>query len=360
MAGGKERRFTELVKGLNKDGNIKIEIVVMNSNIHYQEILNLNIKIHYLIRKSRKDLRVFLGFYSICKEYKPDLVHCWDDMTAVISVPTCQLLNIKLVNGMVIDTPVTRNLTNKSWVRAKLTFPFSTRIVGNSKAGLAAYGAPSTKSICLYNGIDFNRFNNLKDPQVVKKEILGENSEHYFTVGMVAGFYPRKDYSTLIEGAKVLIEANKNIRFILVGDGTDINEMKGKVPIEQKDKIIFLGRRTDIESIVSIFDVGVLLTNAKVHGEGISNSILEYIASGKPVVATTGGGTIEIIINDKNGFLIEPNNHDQFVESITRLYRNKDLQHELGSEGKKMAQNIFNLNLMTRNYISLYKNILKK
>lgn len=358
-AGGKERRFTELVKGLQKNHTIKFEIVVMNSNIHYKEILNLDTKIHYLIRKTKKDLRVFSGFYSICKIYKPDLVHCWDDMTAVISVPTCKLLNIKLVNGMVIDTPVKRNLTNKSWVGAKLTFPFSTKIVGNSKAGLSAYGAPPKKSVCIYNGIDFNRFNNLRDPQLLKNEILGKNSENYFTVGMVAGFYPRKDYKTLIEGAMILIETNSDIRFILVGDGPDINDMKAKVPFDLKDKIIFLGKRSDIESLVSCFDVGVLLTNAKIHGEGISNSILEYLASGKPVVATYGGGTNEIIIDQKNGFLIEPGNHIQFTDSIIKLKNNKSLQIQFGNEGKKMTYNTFNLDTMTNNYIKLYKSILK-
>ena len=79
-------------------------------------------------------------------------------MTAVYAIPACKLLNIKLINGMVVDTPVKKNILNKNWLRARLTFPFSDLIIGNSKAGLIAYKAPTKKSRCIYNGMDFERF----------------------------------------------------------------------------------------------------------------------------------------------------------------------------------------------------------
>ena len=104
-AGGKERRLTELMKALDIKQGIQFEIAVMDNNIHYKEILDLGIKIHYLIRKTAKDISVFNKFYQICKEFKPDIVHCWDSMTAVYSIPACKLLHIKLVNGMIVNAP---------------------------------------------------------------------------------------------------------------------------------------------------------------------------------------------------------------------------------------------------------------
>ncbi len=271
----------------------------MNETIQYQDVFSLNIKIHYLLRKTKKDLSVFRKFYRICKEYKPDLVHCWNDMTAVISVPACQLLKIKLINGMVADTPVQQNILNKSWLRARLTFPFSDKIIGNSNSGLAGYGAPVKKSLCIYNGMDFNRFKNLKDLDNIRKEIFGSYDSSLFVAGMVAAFEHRKDYKTLVNGAISLLQSNNSIRFLLVGHGTDFDEIKNSVPAAIKDKIIFLGKRNDVESIVNLFDVGILLTNSKVHGEGISNSIIEYMALGKPVIATRGGGTNELVIDKR-------------------------------------------------------------
>ena len=356
-AGGKERRLTELMKGLNPVSEISFEIVLMNDKVHYQQVFDLNTKVHYLIRKTKKDLSVFQKFYKICKTYRPDIVHCWDSMTAVIAVPICKLLNIVLVNGMVVDTPVKQNIFNKHWFRAKLTFPFSNIIVGNSMAGLTAYGAPPRKSSCIYNGIDLNRFKNLESSDILLNEIFGESQDNVFIVGMIAAFEPRKDHKTFLKAAIALLNSNESFRFILVGGGINFLSIKNTVPSKFSDKIIFLGKRTDIESIINLLDVGVLLTNSKVHGEGISNSIIEYMALGKPAIATRGGGTNEVIINEQNGYLINSDDSDQLVQFISKLANNKKLLMQLGTKSYETIINKFDLKIMTKNYIKLYQQV---
>ena len=359
-AGGKERRLTELMKGIRLNPEVNFEIVLMDKGVHYQEVYTLNIRIHYLLRKTKKDLSVFGKFYRICKDYRPDIVHCWDSMTAVISVPTCRLLNIKLVNGIVVDTPVKQNIFNKHWLRAKLTFPFSNKIIGNSRAGLAAYKAPIKKSSCIYNGLDFRRFEKLKERAIIQKEIFGESCENIFVAGMVAAFENRKDYETLIKGALLLINSNDLIRFVLVGDGNNFNEINEGVTPEYSDKIIFLGKRSDVESIVNIFDVGILLTNSKVHGEGISNSIIEYMALGKPVIATQGGGTNEAIIDGENGYLLNSHDSFQLVKSIEKLMNDKNLRQKFGAKSYEIAHKRFDLKIMTENYFQMYQKLLQE
>lgn len=358
LVGGKERRLTELMKVLKSRQDIQFELVVMSKEIHYQEVYDLNIKIHYLIRSSKKGVSIFQKFYAICKNYNPDIVHCWDSMTAVIAVPACKLLNIKLVNGMVTDTPVKRNIFNKHWFRAKLTFPFSSIVIGNSNAGLAAYGAPGRKSSCIYNGMDLIRFQNLKEASLIRKEIFGDESDDIFIAGMVAAFEDRKDYKTLIEAAISLNSTNDNIRFILIGNGPGFMEIKNTVPRLLLSKVILLGKRADIESIVNTFDVGILLTNTKVHGEGISNSIIEYMALGKPVIATRGGGTNEVVIDNQNGYLIDPDNKDQLVGKIETLMKDKNLLDNLGKKGHQMVQEKFDLKIIGNLYINVYNELL--
>lgn len=359
LPGGKERRFTELVKGLKAFPTIEFEIVVMNRNVHYQQVFELGNKIHFLERKIKKDISVVKKFYKICKDYRPDMVHTWDGMTAIISIPACKLLKIRLINGMVTDTPVQQNIFNKTWLRARFTFLFSDKIIGNSRAGLAGYGAPLKKSVCIYNGMDFKRFKNLPDEDILRKEIFRNNSNSDFIVGMVAAFEARKDYKTFIESALSFIQSSQSISFVLVGDGTDLVKMKSTVPPEYRDKIIFLGRRNDVEAIVNLFDVGVLLTNSKVHGEGISNSIIEYMALGKPVIATRGGGTNEAIINNENGYLIDPDDSDALVGCIQTLINDKSLRAEFGIKSKELAHRIFDLQIMTENYLKMYHKVAK-
>jgi glycosyltransferase involved in cell wall biosynthesis len=278
-------------------------------------------------------------------------------MTAVYAIPVCKLLNIKLINGMVVDTPVKKNILNKNWLRAQLTFPFSNIIIGNSQAGLAAYKAPAKKSLCIYNGIDLNRFENLKEPNSIRKEIFGDKSDDLFIVGMVAAFEVRKDYKTLIDAAIALISSQDKLRFILVGGGAGLNEIKSAVPSSLLNKIVFLGQRSNVESFINIFDVGVLLTNAKVHGEGISNSILEYMALGKPVIASRGGGTNEVIIENETGLLIDPNKKEQLIEKIDLLMKNKN-RESIGQRGKNLVGEKFNLKTMVNNYTHVYRTLL--
>lgn len=359
-AGGKERRLTELIKAVNVTPGIEFELVLMSNEIHYEEILNPNIKLHYLIRKRKNDISVFRKLYKICKSYRPDFIHCWDSMTAVYSIPVCKLLNIKMVNGMVVDTPVHRNVFNKKWLRAKLTFPFSNIIIGNSKAGLAAYNAPVKRSVCIYNGADLDRFEKLKESSIVRREIFGNDASGFFIAGMVAAFENRKDYKTLIKAAIPLISENDNIRFVLIGNGANFLEIKNSVSGLLSDKIIFLGKISNVESIVNIFNVGILLTDAKVHGEGISNSIVEYMALGKPVIATRGGGTSEVVIDNQNGYLIDADNKDQLIEKIKILMKDKTLVNELGKKGNQMVHDKFDIKIMTNHYITVYCKLLKE
>jgi glycosyltransferase involved in cell wall biosynthesis len=356
--GGKERRLLELMKEIKKREQFQFELVVMHPEINYKEILNLGIKIHYLIRKRKNDISVFQRLYKLCKQDHIDIIHCWDSMTAVYAIPICKLLKIKLVNGMVVDTPVRQNLFNKNWLRARLTFPFSHIVVGNSKAGLHGYAAPFKKSVCVYNGMDLSRFTNLQNPGTVRQEIFGDRSDSLFIVGMVAAFEIRKDYETVIRAAIDLMSKFENIRFLLVGGGEYLNQIRELVPEHLKNKIIFLGKRSKIENIINVFDVGILITNSKVHGEGISNSIIEYMALGKPVIATKGGGTDEIVFNNENGYLINPHRPAELVEKI-EVMMNDENRERFGKTGIEMANEKFDLKKMTSIYSSIYQNLIK-
>lgn len=352
-AGGKERRLVELMKGLRKRPDIEFELVIMTRDVHYKEIYDLNINVHFVIRRTKKDISVFSQFYRLCKNFKPDIIHCWDSMTAVYLVPVTKLLRIKLVNGMVVDAPAKRSIRNKNWLRAKLTFPFSSIIIGNSNAGLAAYSAPKRKSVCIYNGFNFNRVNSIADRDFICKQ-LGINTR--FVVGMVASFSEFKDYPTYYKAAELLLEKRDDITFLAIGDYTDSAQSRELINDKYADYFRLLGRRTDIESLISIMDVSVLSTFT----EGISNSILEYMALKKPVVATDGGGTCEIVKDGETGFLVSSKKPKQFADKIEILLNNWELRSKMGHAGKKRVEYEFSINNMIDKYIYHYNKLIIK
>lgn len=351
VSGGKERRLIELMRALKLKEDIDFELVVMSKDIHYKEVFDFGINIHYIIRKTKKDISAFSRFYKLCRNYRPDIVHCWDSMTAVYSVPTCKLLHIKLVNGMVINSPVRQNVFNKHWLRAKFTFPFSDIIIGNSKAGLRAYKAPKSKSKVIYNGFNFDRTENLINKEIIKKELRSDSN---YLIGMVAAFSESKDYKTYYRAAKYLLDIRKDLIFLAIGPDTDSADSKELIDDQYIEHFRLLGLKSGVESLINVMDIGVLSTFT----EGVSNSILEYMALEKPVVATFGGGTNEIVMDNETGFLINPSNPEELANKLGILLNNADLRTNMGLAGKKRIINEFSVEKMVRNYTDLYKMIL--
>ena len=300
-AGGKERRFIELLKGLKNFSHIEFEIVVMSDNLDYNEVFELQNFIHFVIRKTKKDLSVFYKFFKICKTYKPDIVHCFDSMSAVYLTPICRLLQLKLINGMIADAPESLNIFNTRWLRARITFPFSTLIIANSEAGLKSYKAPKDKSYVIHNGFDFKRIKHLQNSDIIRNELKIKTK---FLIGMVASFSKYKDYKTYFDAAALVLSRRADVTFIAIGSNTDSTEAKSLIDDKYMDVIKALGKKSNIESYINAMDICVLATFT----EGISNSILEYMALSKPVIATLGGGTSEIVKDAKTGFLILPSN----------------------------------------------------
>lgn len=347
-AGGKERRCVELLKGLKAKNEIQFAIVVMNEDVHYREVFLLNRKIYFLIRKTKKDLSVFNRFYKICKEYKPDIVHCWNDMTAVIAVPVCKFLNIKLVNGMISDAPLQQKKLHKEWIYAKLTFRFSNIIIGNSQAGLNAYEAPKNKSLVIHNGFDFSRIKDLQSVDKIKNELQIKTK---FLVGMVASYSHYKDYKTYFKAAEIVLSKRNDVTFIAIGNNTESINAKSLIDEKYGEAIKPLGKKSNIESYINAMDICVLATFT----EGISNSIMEYMALGKPVIASIGGGTTEIVENTKTGFLMKPSDPGELANKIELLLNNADLRIKMGMNGVERVRNFFSIDTMVSKYIACYR-----
>ncbi len=350
--GGKERRMIELMKELKKRPQFSFELVVMNEEINYPEIHDFNIKIHFLIRKTKKDLSIFSNFYKICKEFKPDVIHCWDSMTATYSIPSCKLLKIKLMNGMVVDSPSRRNIFNKNWFRAKLVFPLSDIIIGNSKAGLEAYSAPVKKSFVIYNGYNFERSEQLLDNKTIRKQLQIHTR---YIIGMVATFSGFKDYKTFYKAADIVLKKRNDVTFLAIGNNTDSLASQKLVNSQFSDYFRLLGKKSGIESIVNRMDICVLATFT----EGISNSIMEYMALGKPVIATSGGGTNEIVIDNKSGFLVKKSDPEDMANKMEVLLNDAGLRSQMGNIGQARIRDLFSIDEMVKKYTYLYESLLE-
>lgn len=350
--GGKERQLAELVKGLTSRNICKCSIISMSHDNHYFK--DSNIDIQYLVRKRKKDLDLFFRFYSVVKSMRPDIIHTWDSMTSIYAVPSAKLFNVKLVNGMIRDALPESEMYDKRRLWSKLSFPFSDVVVANSQAGLRSYEAPPHKSHCIYNGFDFQRLeaNNSADNCCFNTVI---DAGH--VVGMVASFSENKDYRSFFKAAELVLEKRQDVTFVAVGEGTSDPACEQLIPEQIRKHFRLMGKQRNVESIVSRFDIGVLATSDR-HGEGISNSITEYMASGKPVVATDAGGTNELVVDGATGFLVKRGDFRAMAGYLLTLLNDRDLADAMGNAGRQRITNEFSLDRMIDGYTSLYSNIL--
>ncbi len=361
--GGKERRMLELIKGLKKtDEHFDIYLLSLTDRIEYQYVYDLPIKFEVLKRTFKKDPTIPFKLKKIISEFKPDIIHSWSTMASVYLSISNVFTGIPLINAVLADAPLHLTIFDKHYFRVKLTTPFSDMFVSNSRAGIVSYKTPAQKSICIYNGIDFGRFENLRPVIELKEEFFCGKQGELFVVAMVASFDERKDFGTFVNVAVKMCLNNSAYVFLLIGSGPTLEKLRNGVPekLLKERQIIFAGKREDVESVIQIIDVGVLMTNAQNHGEGVSNTIIEYMAMGKPVIASRGGGTDEVVKDNYNGFLIDFRSEQQLTEKIESLFSNRGLLASLGEHAREYARDQFELGKKTAEYIELYRNLIRR
>lgn len=352
--GGKERRLVQLIKGLNDRGFNQLYLISLSDINDYPFIINYNVKLIITKRKIKWDPTMFLNLYKLIKKNKPDIVHSWSIMTSFYISIICKMLNIPHISGFVADC----NPVNKFSIYHFATwFPykFANAIVGNSQAGLNAYKIPPKKGKIIYNGFEMGRLKINDDVSLLREKL---NITTPYIVAMAARFDKMKDFETFFEAAKKLLSVRMDITFLAIGKGELFDHFEKKIDQKNRDYIRMLGFRSDIDLIIQMTDVGVLCTNPTYHAEGISNSLMEFMAFGKPVIATKGGGVEELISNNKNGFIIIPKNSNELVSKINLLLNDKVLLTNIGNNAKATIETKFSLSKMTDTYIKLYNEYL--
>lgn len=350
--GGRERRMTQLVLALDRIPDVQMMTVTATPKIDYTEVLDTKMEIKVVNDSSH--FKRLKHYDSIIKEYKPDVIHLWTETSLYcVSLPfLSHKYGCKYVVGFVADG---LPLTTYPFIQRqciKFTFRKADAIVSNSMAGLVAKKAPAKSSHVIYNGFDKGRLVNIE--KTSKRLELGINSSKLVT--MCARVNHTKDWGLFIALATRFV--GKDVFFLAVGGGEQLEYYQKEVKDKQLNNISFIGRRSDIMEIIAASDICALFTNASEHAEGVSNSIMESMAAGVPVVATDGGGTPEIITNEVDGYIIESGDVDKAVQNVDRLLKDDDYRIYMGQKARETIKSRFDLKTKGDEYLALYKQLI--
>jgi sugar transferase (PEP-CTERM/EpsH1 system associated) len=218
-------------------------------------------------------------------------------------------------------------------------------------------GVPLERVSQLYNGVDTERFR----PAVERPPIAGcpFGRPDDWLVGWVGRMDPVKNVRSLVQGFARAVErspvAANHMRLVLVGDGPMRESVEQLVEHHRlRSRVWLAGERADVAQIMQGLDCFALPSL----GEGISNTILEAMATRLPIVATRVGGNAELIESSMSGLLVPPANSDALADALLCYYQDRAMARRHAKAARRVAESRFSLARMVTDYCSLYETAL--
>lgn len=210
---------------------------------------------------------------------------------------------------------------------------------------------PSEKIEVIYNGVETSVFSSKsEDIKLSCRRALGI-PDACLAVAIVANLRPVKAIDLFLRASAIVASRHSDASFLIAGEGPErehLSSLASELGIE--DRVVFIGKRDDISTILSICSVGVLSSRS----EGLSNAIIEYMAMGLPVVCTDVGGNPELVEDGRNGFLVPVSDHVAMGKAILRILGSPELMKKMSKESFKKARDMFNLDRFVKRYEEYY------
>ncbi len=178
--------------------------------------------------------------------------------------------------------------------------------------------------------------------------------EGKFLIGNIGRLSKQKGMEYYIGAVSAVIGKHPNARFLVIGAGEEEQKLKDMVSQGGlEDSVYFMGCRDDIQNIISQLDLVVLSSL----WEGLPLTPIEAFSVGKAVVATAVDGTVEIIEDGKNGFLVEPGNSGQISEKINWIIEHPAERKKMERAAMERYQDEFSFQKLAEGYVKFYEEI---
>lgn len=237
----------------------------------------------------------------------------------------------------------------------KITKYFVKDYLANSESVKNFYvekiGVAKEKITVIPNGIDVAFYDKIKKDENLR-ENLGIRKEELAII-CVANLHINKGHKYLLKAFEDVYKENWNIKLLLVGDGKEKENLLRQIEnYSSKNNILFLGKRNDVPQLLKISDIFVLPTLF----EGMSNAIMEAMASGLAILASDIPENRKLL-NLDNRFLFRVNDANDLASKILFLLSNSELRLDLGKKSRETIQKKFELKIVIQNFIKILNSL---
>jgi sugar transferase (PEP-CTERM/EpsH1 system associated) len=363
--GGLENGLINIINRTPPDRYRHVIICLTNADDFANRITLPGVQVIQLHKPAGQNFRVFWDLWKTLRTLRPDVVHTRNLASLEMQLVTLLMPGIKRVHGEHGRDIHDLDGTNKKYnLLRKAMQPFVHRYIAVSRDLLQwlkhTVAIPEKKVRQIYNGVDAGKFSPRQDDaqlgDLAPPGLLPENAVVVGTVGRLAEV---KNQQLLIEAVGYLFTKRPilrgTLRLVLVGDGPLKLQLVDRVKqLGLSDVVWFSGDRNDVPVLMQLMDIFILPSLA----EGISNTLLEAMASGLPVIATSVGGNVELIEEGVNGRLVPVNNVVAMADALAELVDDPTLRQSMGEKGLALVRTTFNWEKTVAGYLAVYDTLL--
>ena len=359
--GGLENGLVNLLNNLPTGSYRHAIICVTGATDFRKRIRNPDIDIYEIRKRLGKDIAAYGRMWRVLKRLKPKIVHT-RNLPALDMIAPAVLAGVRRFvhseHGLDIIEIEGKNF-RYNWLRRLSRILVDRYItVSNDLNRWLRHeiGVPEARIVTIYNGVDTDRFR----PDGPGRGILPESfaPEGSIVIGTVGRLDPLKNQLGLVEAFLHVLERRPALRGILrlviVGDGDQRGEIETALAAGNARDLAWLpGYRDDTPNLYRSFDIFVLPSRR----EGISNTLLEAMASGRPVIAAQVGGNPEIVPEGIAGQLVPPDPQG-LATAILNYIDDPELRRAHGDGGRTHTLRNFSLRAMVQNYDRVYRELI--
>jgi glycosyltransferase involved in cell wall biosynthesis len=356
--GGAERLLVDTVRYTDRERFDPIVVALFSGETPFaDEIKRECVPVIDLAMSAKWRLDALWRFLRIVLRERPHVIHGWLIHAAVMSRIVGGIARVPVVISSRHNVEIGGALRERV---NRWTSRWDDRMIAVSEAvrevAIVRGRIPREKIVTVPAGIPEIAFppRNRARAQLVEEFQL---PEHAVVVGTVARLHEQKGHADLAPVIQRLSGAEAACHYLWIGDGPErgaLGRLVSEVGIS--DRVRMTGSRSDVSVLLAGMDIFLLASR----WEGLPVAILEAMAAGLPVIATSVGGTPEIVVHGETGLLVPAGDSDALADAVSRLSRDPALRRRMGEAGRERVTTEFGIETQVRRLEDLYARLLRE
>ena len=357
--GGAETQLVNLATKLKCRGWDVRVVSMLPPQAFVEELKNADIPLATLnMRRGVADPRAVFRLLKILREWKPQILTSFMFHANLLGRIAGRLAGVPIVVSSIRNENFggsrrDRVLRMTDWMGEISTTNSNLAADKLVKRGVV----PRERIRVIPNGLVLDKFTVKNSNRMEFRQQLGITERDFLWLA-VGRLEEQKDYSNLLQAFKIIIQDGREAQLRVAGQGPLLeNLQRQSINLGIYDRVVFLGLRRDIPSLLDAAD-GFVLSSA---WEGLPNAVMEAMAAAKPVVATCVGGVPELVQEGVNGYIVPPGDSEALTTAMEKMMAlPKEKRLEMGEAGRAYIEANYSLEHVVDQWEALYMELLQR